>query len=310
MFLAFGIPRVLLMILAIMRAEPWYDHGFSLDAVEFFSGQAAVTSGMLERGLRAMPYDILNDHVYQDICSSWGFVAALQALRMMVPCQALAWLGTVCSTWIFMSRNSTMRTHASPRGDRSRRCVLRGNRQAARTAIVMCWCYARMLGFIVEQPATSVLWLHPAMRHVQAVAKALKFRWHMVSTYMFAFNGEHLKKTELVSNESFTHHLHRNHPGKKASSSARGAATALTSVRRDGKKQCSGTQALKATQTYTVEFGREVATAFAEFRTFYDDCGCTRGDDLLQIRTEDDGGPWQDAGLEGVLQVLRVRHCR
>ena len=151
------------------------------------------------------------------------------------------------------------------------------------------------------------------MLHVQKIAKQMNFRWHMVSTYMFAFNGPHLKRTELVSNESFTHHLSRDHPGKQAPSSREHEKTATTTVRGDGKKQCSGTRALKDTQTYTIEFGREVATGLTQFRTFYDDCGCTRGQiEELEDSLDEPGelGPWDDAELEGVLHVLRCQHVR
>ena len=133
---------------------------------------------------------------------------------------------------------------------------------------------------------------------------------YMVSTYMFAFHGSHLKRTELVSNESFTHHLYREHPGKRASLSREHEKTATTTVRSDGKKQCSGTNALKDTQTYSLQFGREVATALTQFRTYYDDCGCTRGQFDVPEEPLDDSGPWDDAELEGVLQVLRIQHCR
>ena len=85
-FLAFNVPHILLMCLAIMFKEPWYSNTHVLDAVEFFSGKAAVTSGMLERGLRAIPYDVLNDDRYQDICGNWGFVCALQHMRSLTPC--------------------------------------------------------------------------------------------------------------------------------------------------------------------------------------------------------------------------------
>ena len=146
------------------------------------------------------------------------------------------------------------------------------------------------------------------MLHVQNVAKELKFRWHMVSTYMFAFNGSHVKRTELVSNESFTHHLSRGHPGKQAAGI--GEKTAVTTVRSDGLKQCSGTRALKDTQTYPLEFGREVATALTQFRQFYDDCGCTRGQLNVLEDPLDESGPWDDAELEGVLRVLRIEHSR
>ena len=109
-FLKCSPPRSLLLILAIMFASPCYSNDSCLDVIEYFSGQQAVTKGCSWLGLRAVPYDVINDRRYQDLNGVWGFIAALQLLRMLLPGHGLVWLGTVCSTWVFMSRNSTMRT--------------------------------------------------------------------------------------------------------------------------------------------------------------------------------------------------------
>ena len=236
-FLSFHIPRTLLFILAIMNKQVEYSNACVLDCIEFFSGQGQCTSAFLARGLRAIPYDVLNCPRYQDFNGNWGFVCALQHMRQLTPLHGLVWLGTVCSTWIFMSRNSTMRTESNARGDVGRRCVQHGNRQAARSALILAWCYSRMCGFVLEQPGSSILWRHPAMLHVQKVALALQFRFFMISTYMHHFNAGHVKRTELASNESFIHHLSRCHPGQRAAGI--GAPTATTRVRRDGKSSAA-----------------------------------------------------------------------
>ena len=174
---------------------------------------------------------------------------------MLQPGHGLVWLGTVCSTWVFMSRNSTMRTSTNPRGDLRRRSVLKGHRQASRSAAIIAFCFARRAGFVLEQPGSSILWRHPAMAHVQRIARSCGGRLHQICAYMHHFAAGHIKRTELCSNESWIHHLSRPHPGRVANEHP--AATAR--VRKDGKLQCSGTCHLKSTQTYTVQFGAAVA---------------------------------------------------
>ena len=132
----------------------------------------------------------------------------------------------------------------------------------------------------------------------------------MVSTYMFHFAmtqaEKHVKRTELCSNESWVHNLGRRHPGRVDC----GAPTATTSVRRDGRRQCSGTAALKQTQTYSAEFGRCVAESLMDVRGFFDDVQCNRGQfahDPLELEDLDED-PWEDCDLESVLQVLQDTH--
>ena len=302
-FLSFGIPRTLLFILAIMHRQVEYANGTIVDCIEYFSGEAAVTRALLAKGLRAMEFDVKNCPRYQDLNGNWGFVAALQHLRQLTPRQGFIWLGTVCSSWVFMSRNSSMRTDSDPRGDLGRRFVQRGNRQAARSALIIAWCYSRLCGFVLEQPGSSIIWRHPAMLHVQKCALAMGGRWHLTSTYMFHFSAKHVKRTELCSNESWIHNLSRRHPGRVDDI----VCTATTRVRSDGKKQCSGTAALKQTQTYTAAFGAALAESVMEVRGFFDDVQCNRGQ-LAHVTEDLDADPWEDCELEGVLAVLQDKH--
>ena len=306
-FLMFNPPHVLLCILAAMHSLGCYAVDRYLDSVEFFSGQAQVTRAWAEAGLKSLDYDILNDSKYQNLNSHWGFIHALQCMRRLRPRRGVCWLGTVCSTWVFMSRNSTMRTHLNPQGDISRTCVRNGNRQASRSALLIAICYSRLLGYVLEQPGSSMIWRHPSMAHAQATAVKLGARWHRVSLYMWHYASEHMKRTELLSNESWTHNLSNDHPGSKGLK-AKGPRTADTYTRADGRKMCTGTKHLKSTQTYTKEFGQAVSLSFLEQRTFFDDVNCTRGQlDLGDINISEDD-PWQDSELNGVADAFLHYH--
>ena len=307
-FLMFNPPHVLLCILAAMHSLGCYAVDRYLDSVEFFSGQAQVTRAWAEAGLKSLDYDILNDSKYQNLNSHWGFIHALQCMRRLRPRRGVCWLGTVCSTWVFMSRNSTMRTHLNPQGDISRTCVRNGNRQASRSALLIAICYSRLLGYFLEQPGSSMIWRHPSMVHAQATAVKLGARWNRVSLYMWHYASEHMKRTELLSNESWTHNLSNDHPGSKGLK-AKGPRTADTFTRADGRKMCTGTKHLKSTQTYTKEFGQAVSLSFLEQRTFFDDVNCTRGQlDLGDINISDQDDPWQDSELNGVADAFLHYH--
>ena len=126
---------------------------------------------------------------------------------------------------------------------------------------------------------------------------------------MWHFAGEHHKRTELLSNESWTHNLSNAHPGAAANAAAAKAPTATTSTRADGRKMCTGTKHLKSTQTYTPTFGKAVSASFLELRTFFDDLACTRGqDDLDDITLDLEADPWADASLDSVADALLRFH--
>ena len=93
---------MLFYILAILHHRGEYSNDTNLDAVEHFSGKAQVTRSFIKLGLNALSFDILDDSKYEDINGVWGFCCALQHLRRVVPSTGFAWLGAVCSTWLFL----------------------------------------------------------------------------------------------------------------------------------------------------------------------------------------------------------------
>ena len=303
--MALGVPRLVYYVLAILHWRTEFSNETDLDAVDFFSGKGQVTRNFKKRGLRAKSFDILDNAKYEDMNGIWGFCTALQYCRRLCPTTGILWLGTVCSTWIFLSRDSTMRTDTDARGDVSRRCVRAGNKQAARSALILVIAFARKLAFVLEQPGSSLLFKHPAMLFVGRRAVHLGFLWHIVETYMWHFQAPHVKRTALLSNESFTHSLARPHPGSAANQNIQ--RTASTRVRADGKKQCSGdrTGVLKGTQTYTAAFGQAVADAFLDLRHFFGELQCTAGQ--LDDPVDYEADMWEDLDIEPLFQALNEK---
>jgi hypothetical protein len=210
---------------------------------------------------------------------------------------------------VFLSRDLTMRTDEDPRGDRNRRSVRVGDKQAGRSAILIVLAFARKLGWILEQPGSSTLLRHPALLWTQNQAINLGFMWHVVETYMWHFHAPHCKRTILASNESCTHNLARSHPGAKNTKKSGIKKTATTSVRADGKKEVTGdsTGVLKGTQEYTDAFGAAVASSVVEFRDFFSDLDCTGGQ-IIEKMNFADAQPWDDCDLKPVYDVLNRKH--
>ena len=239
---AFGVHRLLFYILAILYNRTEFDNACNIDTAEYFSGAAQVTKNLALRGLAAVSFDVF-DEIYQNINGVIGFICALQILRRVRPASGLVWLGTVCSSWIFLSRDSTMQSHQDARGDRNRRCVRAGNRQAARSAVIIAIAFCRKLGWVVEHPGSSILWWHPAMLHCQHIALDLGLMWHHIETYMHHFQAKHVKKTVLCSNESWTQNLARSHPGQQANITAIRVRPRPASERAMEKNRRRGTRA-------------------------------------------------------------------
>ena len=275
------------------------------DCVEYFAGGAQVTKNMRSRGKSCFAYDIKYDGVMQDMCSPIGFLLAMVLARRVKPKAGLIWLGTVCSSWVWIAKASTARTFAQPRGDDTLLSVREGNIQAARSALIMVWCYVRSIVYVLEQPHSSVLFNHPSMSWMANKANSLNKMFHIVSTYMGAFAADTPKQTILASNSSFTQNLVRAHPGRSKTGASKTAR--VSSVRSDGRRMITGGgKILKDTQTYTAQFGDAVASSFVQhgYSGFFDEL--VDVETSLPTLTEyvSKNNAWDDAELEMVAAAL------
>ena len=186
----FCVPRIFYFVMAIMhRLDPFWASDPDLVGVEYYSGKGRLTQAFQVLGLRFLPYDINLDSVGNDMITAAGFVVAL-SLAHRIQIGGLLWQGTVCSSWIWLARATTSRTWLLPRGDENVEAVWKGNIMAARSALLMAWSYSRNVNFVVEQPHSSLLWRHPAMRWVATVASETNKTWHSVSMFMSRFGAK------------------------------------------------------------------------------------------------------------------------
>ena len=307
----FQVPRQLFLILGVLHQSEAYSDTRDLYLVEYFCGAGAVWRNVQTIcGLPTLGYDIAHGPSEDFNSDTIGFITALQWWRRLMAC-AWIWLGTVCSTWVFMCLASTGRSTTVPRGNTRQSCVREGNRHVGRSALLMSLQYATKRGFMLEQPGTSLMLKSHAMLWIKRCADHIGSHFFVIDTYMGAFASQHLKHTLLCSNRLNVCDLRAPRPALVS------AQTAVTKfVDKNGRRRCTGNKGeLKATQQYTETFGQAVATAMKETLTpepyakFFDDYEQKETLTPTEVLpTEDDDDyeehPWCDVELQPVLEFL------
>lgn len=125
-----------LTVAAVLNDSRWFDLARDLDVVELESGVEAVTRAGLERGHRAVAFDILRDPINEDILSKGGFHKAV-SLVMRLRAGGLLGQAPVCSSWVGLNTKNTKRTKDNYQGNESYEPVRLGNRMAEATMLLM-----------------------------------------------------------------------------------------------------------------------------------------------------------------------------
>ena len=255
--IAAGVPKALLEILLLLLVNPALAIACALDGAELFAGVAAVTAGMRAQKLTCIPFEIkLSRHM--DMLSTTGFGLALTLiLRMGMSGRGLLWMAPVCSSWIFMSMGTTMRSRWTPEGDTSVACVKDGNIMVCRCVLLAALAHALNLTWIIEQPSSSVMVYHPRM---QWLAKFACMYW-VGGIHMGAYGGDSQKTLKLYSNEQWIEQLYKKLPSEQKFTNNTVTKSYLNS---NGEKKVTGGKGLKATQAYPLPFGMAVGRAYVK----------------------------------------------
>ena len=220
----FIIGQIALRIL--LTTQPIKELGF----VELFAGRRAVTRGMWDDGRLAIPYDIQDDHLHEDILMPEGFAYAMMLLLALEGGGGV-WAGIVCSSWIGLNRYTSGRRPWKPLGHIQYVSVRDGNMMAARLAALLIVAEALGLWYVVEQPAGSLLFCHPRMQRIIATTIVSKYKFRQCD-----FGAVSPKPTWLWSNRSFVRLL----DDEKLES---GAAPTTTLVQRGKQRDGRGSGA-------------------------------------------------------------------
>ncbi|CAK9072735.1 Uncharacterized protein SCF082_LOCUS35732 [Durusdinium trenchii] len=220
------------------------------DHTELFSGCASVTRGEMQEGRSVFAYDIVYNSEFMDIMTPQGFALAIYAVLNTKRAGGLT-LAPVCSTWVFMSRGSTLRSRARPLGSGKGSCHI-GSVMAARCAILLLLA-ARGLFWILEHPKGSLFQYHPLIQHVLGLIKFSRKHIRMGDygghsqkpTWLYSGHGEILDELDkfkpLRTPVREKHELVEKYVDGK------------------GKSRIKGSSNLKSSQTYPLQFGRALA---------------------------------------------------
>ena len=203
--LRFGLPIALFNLI-------WFCHqhgsqGDALDYIEFFSGVGNVHKAFAERGHASVAFDEVNDAHRQDFLGHAGILTCVQLLRRLRCGGGTHW-ATVCSSWVWVNRGTARRHVDFPLGWEPRSAgVQAANRMVALMAMYLMWLIAKGCSWILEQPSSSLMTLHPRLVEVRnAVGK----EWVEISTCMGAFGAATIKPSKLWSSSAWAKELARN----------------------------------------------------------------------------------------------------
>jgi len=144
--------------------------------IDGFGGRCRYQKCMGEAGLACAAFDKEVDDEH-DVTTDRGQAIAVN-MAMRCEKQSLVLLGPPCDNFIGLSRAGHGRTLQNPLGFDTPRNKL-GNCVAEFVANFIMVCGYRELHFFIEQPASSVLWYHPAIKEALARTFATRVNWHM-----------------------------------------------------------------------------------------------------------------------------------
>ena len=180
------VPALMLIIILKLLLNPTLHVAGPIDAAELFAGMCSVTMGLKRAGLVSIAFE-KNMSPLMDLLTPQGFCLAISlVLRMGIGGRGLLWLAPVCSTWIFLSTGTTLRSKINPSGDTSLRCVREANTMTSRCVLLMALADAMNITYILEQPTSSVMVYYDRMQWLAA----LHSMYTITPVCMGAFGGD------------------------------------------------------------------------------------------------------------------------
>ena len=142
-----------------------------LHALDVFSGTGNMAAAFNAFRMPAATFDKEVGGESEDILGDAGLGQLLFNVARVVT-GGVVWFGPPCSTWIWLSRRSTKRTRAEVGGDTSVAAVMEANEIAHIVADVIRTCHTLGLYYVLEQPASSLLFNYEPISAVLADTRA------------------------------------------------------------------------------------------------------------------------------------------
>ena len=105
-----------------------------------FSGVESISNGFRQAGCSFYSYDYIHGPK-EDVCTDAGFIFGL-ILCLRIREGGFCWLAPLCSSWVWISSGTTLRSSAFPEGLTNNGACKYGNKMVAR---IMLYCWIRWL---------------------------------------------------------------------------------------------------------------------------------------------------------------------
>ena len=154
-----------------------------------------MSQALTEQKFNGLKYDLVfHESNAHNFLTDDGFAVAIHYALRLKPYGFMV-AGPQCTTWVWIARNQSKRSREDPMGDTSRQDVRDANELASRLAILVLLLTKRGCHWVIEQPGSSFLFLHPDME--SALNCVTVFRW-----FLWLGNYGHTmpKPTILINN--------------------------------------------------------------------------------------------------------------
>ena len=279
-----------------------------LSCVDYYMGMGRIKRTFEEQGLSAQGYEVHDSPTYQNACTLEGFITMiLFAMRLFE--EALGHWGTVCSSWVVLSRNSTLRTPGFIRGDTTSSSVRDGNTMVCRMALTLILMTCRNCARVLEQPGSSIMHFYTAMQGYHQ-----RYGWFETRTPMGDFGGETLKPTVLRSNRPWIQRLKRRASKEdiarfKMIKHNKGGTSKQLAPHMDGRKRFGGnSKNLKESQVYPRGYATQLHkvrnNAQAQQVDLVESSSDSDYPDVPQPDAIDEMDMWKDLNADGLAVLM------
>ena len=226
-----------------------------LYGVEIFARVKAVANGFHDAGLLCATIE-LNDG--EDITTTAGLKLTISYICRCKE-KGLVWLGTPCSSWIFVGRSNAERYVWWPAGN-TKKAYTRAHNNLAEISANLAWL-AFCLGVyvMIEQPLTSCLFDYGPV-----FQKMFRIGLQRKAVHLDGFGAESQKPLQLHSNVPWLEELRRSSQWRHQFASPN---VKLTTRRQNehGVQVVTGKRAaMKDSSAYPAEFGKVVGRLHAQ----------------------------------------------
>ena len=165
-----------------------------LYALDLFAGQCAIRDAFLMENLPAVGMDVKFGGALHNLLTHDGFWHTAKTAMRVKPF-GLCMAGPPCSHFVWLSQSWHRRSETTPEGDTTRLKICMSNLLVSNFIVILALLAARQVFFCIEQPSTSKLWLHYAVKSFLAWQDALK-----VSSWMGCFGHDLPKPSQHYCN--------------------------------------------------------------------------------------------------------------